>query len=216
MKASAQDRYGASDDIRVGEVATPAPGADEVLVRVHAAGVGPEVWHLMTGRPYFVRLMGFGVRAPKQRVPGRDLAGTVEAVGSAVTEFQPGDEVFGSGRGTLAEYACAAAADEGKVGGAGVLAPKPANLMFEQAAAVPTSGATALQGLRDAGGVRGGQSVLIIGASGGVGTFAVQLAKHFDAHVTGVCSTANTELVRSPGAGAEIDSTREDFTERTE
>ena len=144
MKAITQDRYGSSDVLRLDEVATPAAGADEVLVRVQAAGVGPEVWHIMSGRPYFVRLMGFGVRAPKQRVPGRDLAGTVEAVGSAVTEFQPGDEVFGSGRGALAEYASAAAADEGKVGSAGVLAPKPASLTFEQAAAVPTSGATAL------------------------------------------------------------------------
>src|ERR687883_1151565 len=216
MKAMTQDRYGSSDVLRLAEVATPAPGADEVLVRVHAAGVGPEVWHLMTGRPYLVRMMGLGVRAPKQRVPGRDLAGTVEAVGSAATEFQPGDEVFGSGRGTLAEYACAAAADEGKVGGAGVLAPKPATLTFEQAAAVPTSGATALQGLRDAGGVGAGKSVLIIGASGGVGTFAVQLARHFDARVTGVCSTAKTELVRSLGADAVIDYTREDFADRPE
>jgi NADPH:quinone reductase-like Zn-dependent oxidoreductase len=216
MKAITQDRYGSSDVLRLDEVAAPAPGADEVLVRVHAAGVGPEVWHIMTGRPYFVRAIGFGVRAPKQRVPGRDLAGTVEAVGGAVTEFRPGDEVFGSGRGTLAEYACAAAGDEGKVGDAGVLAPKPANLTFEQAAAVPTSGATALQGLRDAAGIRAGQSVLIIGASGGVGTFAVQLAKHFDAHVTGVCSTTKTELVRSLGADAVIDYTREDFADRPE
>jgi NADPH:quinone reductase-like Zn-dependent oxidoreductase len=216
MKAITHDRYGSSDVLTLDEGARPAPGADEVLVRVHAAAVGPEVWHIMTGRPYFVRLMGFGLRAPKQRVPGRDLAGVVEAVGSAVTELQPGDEVFGSGRGTLAEYACAAAVAEGKVGGAGVLAPKPANLTFEQAAAVPTSGATALQGLRDAGGVRGGQSVLVIGASGGVGTFAVQLAKHFDAHVTGVCSTAKTELVRSLGADAVIDYTREDFADRPE
>src|SRR5918999_1153323 len=164
MKAITQDRYGSSDVLRLDEVATPAAGADEVLVRVQAAGVGPEVWHIMSGRPYFVRLMGFGVRAPKQRVLGRDLAGVVEAVGSGVTEFQPGDEVFGSGRGTLAEYACAgAAADDSKVGGPGVIAPKPANLTFEQAAAVPTSGGTALQGLRDAGGVRAGQSVLIVG-----------------------------------------------------
>jgi len=216
MKAMMQDRYGSSDVLRLDEVATPAPGADEVLVRVHAAGVGPEVWHLMTGRPYLVRLMGLGVRAPKHPVPGRDLAGTVEAVGSAATEFQPGDEVFGSGRGTLAEYTCASAADVGKVGGAGVLAPKPANLTFEQAAAIATSGTTALQSLRDAGAVRGGQSVLIIGASGGVGTFAVQLAKHFDAHVTGVCSAAKMELVRALGADAVIDYTREDFTERPE
>src|ERR671928_1924208 len=216
MKAMTQDRYGSSDVLRLDEVATPEPGADEVLVRVRAAGVGPEVWHIMTGRPYVVRLMGLGVRAPKQRVPGRDLAGTIEAVGAAVTEFQPGDEVFGSGRGTLAQYACAGTADVAKVGGAGVLAPKPANLTFEQAAAVATSGTTALQSLRDAGGLRAGQSVLIIGASGGVGTFAVQLAKHFDAHVTGVCSTAKTELVRSLGADEVIDYTREDFTDRPE
>src|ERR671916_136293 len=216
MKAITQDRYGSSDVLRLDEVATPAAGADEVLVRVQAAGVGPEVWHIRSGRPYFVRLMGFGVRARSRGVPARDLAGTVGAVGSAVTEFQAGDEVFGSGRGALAEYACAAAADEGEVGGAGVLAPKPASLTFEQAAAVPTSGATALQGLREAGGVRGGQSVMIIGASGGVGTFAVQLAKHFDAHVTGVCSTAKTELVRSLGADAVIDYTREDFADRPE
>ena len=216
MKAMTQDHYGSSSVLRLDEVATPAPGADEVLVRVRAAGIGPEVWHLMTGRPYLVRLMGVGVRAPKQRVPGRDLAGTVEAVGSATTAFHPGDEVFGSGRGTLAEYACAGAADVAKVGGAGVLAPKPANLTFEQAAAVATSGTTALQSLRDAGGVRAGQSVLIIGASGGVGTFAVQLAKHFDAQVTGVCSTPKTELVRSLGADAVIDYTREDFTDRPE
>src|SRR3954452_6953654 len=138
MKAITQNRYGSSDVLRLDEIATPAPGGDEALVRVHAAGAGPEGWHVMTGRPDFVPLMFFGVRAPKQRVPGRDLAGTVEAVGSAVSEFQPGDEVFGSGRGSLAEYACAGAvADVGKVGGAGVLAPKPANLTFEQAAAVP-------------------------------------------------------------------------------
>jgi NADPH:quinone reductase-like Zn-dependent oxidoreductase len=216
MKAITQDHYGSSGVLRLDEVATPAPGADEVLVRVRAAGIGPEVWHLMTGRPYLVRLMGLGVRAPKQRVPGRDLAGTVEAVGSATTAFQPGDEVFGSGRGTLAEYACAGAADKAKIGGAGVLAPKPANLTFEQAAAVATSGTTALQSLRDTGGVRAGQSVLIIGASGGVGTFAVQLARHFDAQVTGVCSTPKAELVRSLGADAVIDYTREDFTDRPE
>src|SRR3954468_89116 len=132
MKAMTQDHYGSSDVLRLDEVATPAPAAEEVLVRVHAAAVGPEVWHVMTGRPYFVRLMGFGVRTPKQRVPGRDLAGTVQAVGSAATEFQCGDEVFAIGRATLAEYACAASADVGTVGGARVLAPKPANLTFEE------------------------------------------------------------------------------------
>ncbi len=216
MKAITQDRYGSSDVLRLEEIATPTPGADEVLLRVRAAGVGPEVWHLMTGRPYFVRLMGFGVRRPKQRVPGRDVAGVVEAVGSAVSVFRSGDEVFGSARGTLGEYACGSAADTGKVGGAGVLAPKPANLTFEQAAAVPTSGASALQGLRDAGALRAGQSVLIIGASGGVGTFAVQIAKALEAHVTGVCSTAKADLVASLGADAVIDYTREDFVDRPE
>jgi NADPH:quinone reductase-like Zn-dependent oxidoreductase len=216
MKAITQDRYGSSDVLSLGEVAVPAPAADEILVRVHAVGVGPEVWHAMTGRPYLMRLMGFGLRAPKQRVPGRDFAGTVEAVGRAATGFQPGDEVYGSGRGTLAEYACVSAAEKGTLGGSGVLAPKPANLTFEQAAGVPTSGGTALQGLRDAAELREGQSVLIIGASGGVGTFAVQLAKHFGAHVTGVCSTAKTELVRSLGADAVVDYTREDFADRQE
>jgi NADPH:quinone reductase-like Zn-dependent oxidoreductase len=216
MKAITQNRYGSSDVLSLGEVAVPVPAAGEVLVRVHAAGVGPEVWHVMTGRPYLVRLMGFGLRAPKQRVPGRDFAGTVEAVGRAATGFQPGDEVYGSGRGTLAEYARAGTAEKGTLGGSGVLAPKPANLTFEQAAAVPTSGGTALQGLRDAAEVQEGQSVLIVGASGGVGTFAVQLAKHFGAHVTGVCSTAKTKLVRSLGADEVIDYTREDFADRQE
>jgi NADPH:quinone reductase-like Zn-dependent oxidoreductase len=141
--------------------------------------------------------MGLGLRKPKARVVGRDAAGSVEAVGKEVTEFLPGDEVFGTCRGAFAEYACAAAGSEGSVGGEGVLAPKPANLTFEQAAGVPTSAQTALQGLRDAGAIRDGQSVLIIGASGGVGTFAVQLAKVFEAHVTGVCSTTKVDLVRS-------------------
>jgi NADPH:quinone reductase-like Zn-dependent oxidoreductase len=216
MKAIAQDRYGSSDVLRLEDVETPAFGEDEVMVRVRAAGVGPEVWHLTTGRPYFVRLMGFGLRAPKVRIPGRDLAGIVEAVGSGVSGFQPGEEVFGSCRGSFAEYAAAATADKGTVGGAGVLALKPANLTFEQAAAVPTSASTALQGLRDVGGLQAGQSVLIIGAAGGVGTFAVQLAKQFGAHVTGVCSTAKAELVRSLGAGAVIEYTREDFADRPE
>jgi NADPH:quinone reductase-like Zn-dependent oxidoreductase len=167
----------------------------------------------MTGRPYFVRLMGVGLRKPKARVVGRDVAGSVEAVGRNVTEFQPGDEVFGTYRGAFAEYGRAAAGSEGSVGGDGVLAPKPANLTFEQAAGVPTSAQTALQGLRDAGAIRAGQSVLVIGASGGVGTFAVQLAKVFEAHVTGVCSTAKVDLVRSVGADRVIDYTREDFAD---
>jgi NADPH:quinone reductase-like Zn-dependent oxidoreductase len=212
MKAITQDRYGSAEVLRLEDVERPAIGERQVLIRVRAAGVGPEVWHLMTGRPLFVRLMGFGVRRPKQRVPGRDVAGTVEAVASDVTEFEPGDDVFGSCRGAFAEFACAGAGADDSIGGDGVLAPKPDNLTYEQAAAVPTSASSALQGLRDAGGLQAGQSVLIIGASGGVGTFAVQLAKVFEAHVTGVCSTAKLDLVRSLGADEVIDYTRADFT----
>ena len=207
------DRYGSADALGLNDIAMPVARADEVLIRVRAAGVGPEVWHLMTGRPYLVRLMGFGLRKPRVHVVGRDVAGSVEAVGGNVTQFQPGDEVFGTCRGGFAEYACAAAGSEGGVGGDGVLAPKPPNLTFEQAAGVPTSAQTALQGLRDAGAIGGGQSVLIIGASGGVGTFAVQLAKVFEAHVTGVCSTTKVDLVRSLGADHVIDYTREDFAD---
>jgi NADPH:quinone reductase-like Zn-dependent oxidoreductase len=214
VKAMTQDRYGSADVLTLEEIDRPAVGDDDVLIRVHAAGVGPEVWHLMTGRPYFVRLMGVGLRRPKARVVGRDVAGIVEAVGRHVTEFQPGDEVFGSCRGSFAEYACAGTADEAGVGGDGVLAPKPANLTFEQAAGVPVSGVSALQGLRDAGGLQAGQSVLVIGASGGVGTFAVQLAKVFEAQVTGVCSTTKVDLVRSLGADQVIDYTREDFADQ--
>jgi NADPH:quinone reductase-like Zn-dependent oxidoreductase len=206
-----QDRYGSADILTLEEIDRPTVGHDDVLIRVRAAGVGPDVWHLMTGRPYFVRLMGVGLRRPKARVAGRDVAGIVEAVGGRVTEFQPGDEVFGSCRGAFAEYACAGAGGEASVGGDGVLAPKPTNLTFEQAAAVPTSAMTALQGLRDAGGLQAGQSVLVIGASGGVGTFAVQLAKVFEAQVTAVSSTAKADLVRSVGADHVIDYTREDF-----
>jgi NADPH:quinone reductase-like Zn-dependent oxidoreductase len=216
MKAITQDRYGSADVLKVEEVPKPEPDDDEILVQVRAAGVGPEVWHIMTGLPYLVRLMGVGLRAPKQRIPGRDLAGTVEAVGRNVNAFKPGDEVYGAGQGTLAEYAIATDDSEGKVGGRGVLALKPANLTFAQAAAVPTSGSTALQGLRAGGGVTEGQSVLIIGASGGVGTFAVQLAKHYGARVTGVCSAAKAELVQSLGADTVIDYTKEEFTDRPE
>jgi NADPH:quinone reductase-like Zn-dependent oxidoreductase len=214
MKAMTQDRYGSAEVLTLDDVGKPAFGDEEVLIRVRAAGVGPDVWHLMTGRPYFVRLMGFGLRRPKARVLGRDVAGSVEAVGRNVTEFRPGDQVFGTCRGGFAEYACAGAGSEGGVGGKGVLAPMPTNLSFEQAAAVPTSAQTALQGLRDVGGIQAGQSVLIIGASGGVGTFAVQLAKVFEAHVTGVCSTTKVELVRSLGADRVIDYTREDFADQ--
>jgi NADPH:quinone reductase-like Zn-dependent oxidoreductase len=214
MKAMTQDRYGSADVLALDDIAVPVAGDDEVLIRVRAAGIGPDVWHLMTGRPYLVRLMGVGLRKPKTRVVGRDVAGSVEAVGRNVTEFQPGDEVFGNCRGALAEYACAGVASEAGVGGDGVLAAKPANLSFEQAAGVPTSAQTALQALRDSGAIRAGQSVLIIGASGGVGTFAIQLAKMFGAHVAGVCSTPKADLVRSLGADHVIDYTREDFADQ--
>ena len=173
-------------------------------MRVHAAGVDPGVWHLMTGLPYLVRIMGFGLRRPKVRVRGRDVAGRVEAVGSNVTRFQPGDDVFGVCDGSFAEFAAAKEDD---------LAPKPANLSFEQAATVPISGITALQGIRDKGRVKPGQKVLIIGAAGGVGSFAVQLSKAFGAEVTGVCSTTKLDLVRSIGADHVIDYTRDDFAE---
>ena len=205
MRAIARDTYGPADGLELREIERPAIGDDEVLVRVHAAGVDRGVWHLMAGLPYPIRLAGYGLRAPKNPVPGMDVAGVVEAVGSGVTRFQPGDEVFGVGTGTFAEYA---RAPEAK------LAPKPANLSFEQAAAVGISGTTALQALRDHAQVKAGQTVLIIGASGGVGTYAVQLAKVFGAEVTAVCSTAKVEMVRSLGADHVLDYTREDFSTR--
>jgi NADPH:quinone reductase-like Zn-dependent oxidoreductase len=179
------------------------PGAGDVLVRVRAAGVDPGVWHLTTGQPYLVRLLGFGLRAPKLPVRGLDFAGTVEEIGDGVTRVRPGDEVFGTCDGAFAEYAVARE---------NLIAAKPARLSFEQAAAVAVSGCTALQGLRDAGGVRTGQRVLVIGAAGGVGSFAVQLAKTFGAEATAVCSTAKTDLVRTLGADHVVDYTREDFT----
>jgi NADPH:quinone reductase-like Zn-dependent oxidoreductase len=202
MKAIAQDTYGSADGLELRDIVRPVIGDDELLVRVHAAGVDRGVWHVMTGLPYPIRLAGYGLRAPKNPVPGMDLAGTVEAVGHEVTRFRPGDEVFGIGKGTFAEYARAL---ETK------LAPKPANLTFEQAAAVAVSGLPALQALRDHGKVRPGQKVLIIGASGGVGTYAVQLAKAFGTEVTAVCSTTKVELVRSLGADHVIDYTHDDF-----
>ncbi|MGH8869652.1 MAG: NAD(P)-dependent alcohol dehydrogenase, partial [Actinomycetes bacterium] len=180
MQAIVQDTYGSTDVLELRDIDRPQMADDEVLVRVHAAGVGREVWHVMTGLPYPLRLAGYGVRAPKTPSPGADVAGVVEAVGKDVTRFQQGDEVFGIAKGSFAEYA---RAPENK------LAPKPANLTFEQAAAVAISGLAALQGLRDRGQVQPGQKVLIIGASGGVGTYAVQLAKAFGAEVTAVCST---------------------------
>jgi NADPH:quinone reductase-like Zn-dependent oxidoreductase len=202
MKAIVQDAYGSTDVLQFRDIAKPQIADDEVLVRVRAAGVDRGVWHLMTGLAYPIRLAGYGLRAPKTPVPGMDLAGVVEAVGTDVTRFRPGDEVFGTGKGAFAEYA---RAPERK------LAHKPANLTFEQAAAVGISGSTALQAVRDHGGVRPGQRVLIIGASGGVGTFAVQLAKAFGAEVTAVSSAAKADLVRSLGADHVLDYTREDF-----
>jgi NADPH:quinone reductase-like Zn-dependent oxidoreductase len=206
MKAITQDTYGSADVLELRDVERPEVGAGEVLVRVRAAGVDRGVWHLMTGLPYPVRLAGYGLRAPKNPVPGMDVAGVVEAVGDRVARFRPGDEVFGIGKGTFAELA---RADESK------LAPKPSNLTFEQAAAVAISGLTALQGLRDHARVRPGQHVLVIGASGGVGSYAVQLAKAFGAEVTGVASTAKADLVRSLGADHVLDYTREDFADGT-
>jgi NADPH:quinone reductase-like Zn-dependent oxidoreductase len=202
MKAIVQDEYGSTDVLELRNVATPAIGKDEVLVRVRAAGLDRGVWHVMTGLPYPIRLAGYGLRTPKNPVLGTDVAGVVEAVGEDVTSFHWGDEVFGVAKGSYAEYAIARA-DR--------IAPKPANLTFEQAATVPTSASTALQGLRDEGHVRPGQKVLIVGASGGVGTYAVQLAKAFGAEVTSVCSTAKVELVRSIGSDHVIDYEKEDF-----
>ena len=204
MKAIVQDRYGSADVLKMAEIDRPAIGAEEVLVRVLAAGVGPDVWHLMTGLPHLVRIAGLGFRKPKNRVRGLDVAGRVEAVGANVTQFQPGDEVFGTCGGAFAEYACAQAKN---------LAIKPANVTFEQGAAIAISGTTALQSLRDSGKIKAGQKVLIIGAAGGVGTFAVQIAKSFGAEVTGVCSTTKMDLVRSIGAEHVIDYTREDFVD---
>jgi NADPH:quinone reductase-like Zn-dependent oxidoreductase len=204
MKAVVRDAYGSVEVLRLREVDRPVAGEGEVLVRVRAAGVDQGVWHLMAGMPYVMRLAGFGVRAPKSPFLGYDVAGRVEAVGANVSLFRPGDEVFGTCRGSFAEYA-AARADR--------LASKPHNVSFEQAAAVPISGYAALQAVRDHGRVRAGQRVLIIGAGGGVGTFAVQIAKADGAEVTGVCSTAKTELVRLIGADHVIDYTRGEFAD---
>ena len=204
MRAIVQDEYGEAQDVlRLERVARPDIAADEVLVRVHAAGVDRGVWHIMAGLPYPIRLMGYGFRVPKDRARGREVAGVVESVGKDVTTMAPGDEVYGIGEGSFAEF-CHARADK--------LAPKPKNLTFEQAAAAPISALTALQAVRDAGQVRSGMSVLIIGASGGVGTFAVQIAKALGATVTGVCSTGKVDLVQSLGADRVIDYTRDDIT----
>jgi NADPH:quinone reductase-like Zn-dependent oxidoreductase len=206
MRAVVQDTYGTADVLRLAQVDRPEVAANDVLVQVMAAGLDRGTEHLLTGKPYAMRIMGMGFRKPKNRVPGLDVAGTVAAVGSAVTRFAVGDEVFGISRGSFAEYAVAR---EDK------LAAKPGNLTFEQAAVVPVSGLTALQALRDAGRVEAGQRVLVIGASGGVGSYAVQLAKAFGTHVTGVSSTAKTDLVGSLGADDVIDYTKADFADGT-
>jgi NADPH:quinone reductase-like Zn-dependent oxidoreductase len=203
MRAIVQESYGGAAVLRLAEVDTPDITANEVLVKVRAAGMDRGTWHSMSGKPYLMRIMGFGFRRPKNHVAGLDVAGTVAAVGADVTRFEVGDEVFGISRGSYAEYA---PVREDK------LALKPAGLSFEKAAVVPISGGTAIQGLR-AGRIEAGQNVLIIGASGGVGTYAVQLAKALGAEVTGVCSTAKVDLVRSIGAAHVIDYTREDFAD---
>ncbi len=201
MRAIVQDTYGTADTWRPARVPRPVPAGGEVLVRVHAAGIDRGTWHLMTGRPFALRL-GLGFRRPRNPVPGRDVAGTVEAVGPGVTAFSVGDEVYGTAAGSLAEYAVA---DQRR------LAPKPGNLSYEQAAVIPVSGGTALQALCDVGHLRAGQSVLITGASGGVGSFAVQLAKALDAEVTGACSTGRVDFVRSLGADHVVDRSTEAF-----
>jgi len=202
MKAAVCTRYGPPDVVELVEVEKPVPNAGEVLLKVHAASVNPLDWKLMAGTPYVARLF-FGLRKPKHTRPGVDVAGRVEAVGPNATRFKPGDEVFGACRGAFAEYVCTPET---------VLATKPANVTFEQASCAAVAGFTALQGLRDKGRIQAGQKVLVNGAAGGVGTFAVQVAKSFGADVTGVCSTRNVEMVRSLGADRVIDYTREDFT----
>jgi NADPH:quinone reductase-like Zn-dependent oxidoreductase len=202
MKAIAYHEYGSADVLKCEEVEKPIPRDDEVLIKVRAASVNPLDWRLMEGNPRFMRLF-FGLRKPKLGRPGVDVSGEVEAVGSNVTQFKPGDKVFGSCSGAFAEYACTAASK---------LVKKHDNITFEQAASVNVAGLTALQGLRDKGKIQLGSKVLINGASGGVGTFAVQIAKSFGAHVTGVCSTGNVDMVRSIGADEVIDYTQNDFT----
>jgi NADPH:quinone reductase-like Zn-dependent oxidoreductase len=206
VKAIVRDTYGSPDVLELTDIDKPEPADEEVLVRVHAASVNPADWHFLRGAPYIAR-MQFGLRKPKDRVLGCDVAGHIEALGKDVTMLKPGEEVFGSsfmhGLGAFAEWVCISE---------DLLAPKPAALSFEQAAAVPLAASTALQGLRDHGQLEPGHKVLIIGASGGVGTFAVQIAKSFDAEVSGVCSTRNVQMVRSLGADHVIDYTQEDFT----
>jgi len=203
MNAISYDRYGSPDVLKCGETAKPAPADDEVLIKVRAASVNPYDWHFMRGEPYLVRIAAGGLRKPKDSRLGADVAGEIEAVGRNITQFKPGDGVFGSCKGAFAEYACAS---ESK------LVRKPDNVTFEQAASVPIAAFTALQGLRDKGHIQPGQKVLINGAAGGVGTFAVQIAKSFGAEVTGVCSTRNVKMVQSIGADHVVDYIQEDFT----
>ena len=208
MKAVVYTNYGSPDVLEIRDVKRPVPNDDQILIKVRAAAVNPLDWHFMEGTPYIMRAMGVGLRKPKDPRLGVDVAGQVEAVGKNVTQFKPGDEVFGGKTGAFAEYVCARA-DR-------AIVLKPANITFEQAASVPIAAITALQALRDKGKVHAGQKVLINGASGGVGTFAVQIAKTFGADVTGVCSTRNLDLVRSLGADHVIDYTKEDFTKGDE
>jgi NADPH:quinone reductase-like Zn-dependent oxidoreductase len=203
VKAAVYTRYGPPDVVQITDAGKPVPKDDEVLIRVRAASVNPLDWHFMRGAPFIVRI-GAGLRKPKEKRLGVDVAGQVEAVGRNVTLFKPGDGVFGVCRGAFAEYVCTAERN---------LAVKPANLSFDDAAAVPVAAISALQGLRDKGRIQQGQRVLVDGASGGVGTFAVQIAKSFGAEVTAVCSTRNVETARSNGADHVIDYTREDFTQ---
>src|SRR5712691_2797019 len=202
MKAIVYTKYGSPDVLQLKEVEKPAPNDGEILVKIHAASANPLDWHLMRASPFFVRLEG-GLRKPKDPRLGADIAGRVEAVGNNVTQFQPGDEVFGAWTGSFAEYA---SVPENRV------ALKPTKSSFEEAAAIPVAAITALQGLRDKGQIQSGQKVLVNGASGGVGTFAVQIAKSFGTEVTGVCSTRNLDMVRSIGADHVVDYTQEDFT----
>ncbi len=202
MKAIVRTKYGSPDILELKDIVKPVPMDNQVLVKVYAASVNPLDWHILRGIPFLVRLMGFGLLRPKHQILGADISGLVEAVGANVTQFKVGDEVYGSGMGGFAEYTCVR---EDK------LVLKPAAMTFEQAAAVPVAGLTALQGLRDHGQIQPGQKVLINGASGGVGTFAVQIAKALGAHVTGVCSGPNLEMVRSLGADNVIDYTKEEF-----
>jgi NADPH:quinone reductase-like Zn-dependent oxidoreductase len=209
MKAIVCTKYGSPDVLQLQEVEKPSPQDDEVLIRIYAASVNARDWRFMRAKPFFIRLMPGGFQQPKNKILGADVAGRVEAIGSNVKQFKPGDDVFGylpsaTGHGTFAEYVCAKE---------NLITLKPANLTFEQAAAVPVAAMTALQGLRDNGNIQPGQKVLINGASGGVGTFAVQIAKAFGAEVTAVCSTRNLDMVRSLGADHVIDYKKEDFTQ---